>query len=328
MGVWGWVLLGLVWVLFFLLRVLPFLVLLLSPPWLLLLLLFCLLCLRCQLLLASLPLLLPLLFFNSLLWLLPFPLLPLLSPQLHLCFLCLLLLVFLWLLRFVHCPLLGSFGCSLLIPCVFSYAVWPCCFVSFSPFLCPYPCRVFSSRSCRIFFFLSFCLSFFGRYRHLLVLADYCLLLGSFSLFLFWFLPLLWFCPWFHWVLLLPLLLLFLLFLPRLLATLRLHLLLFPLLSPLGVLVFLLLLPGSWRVLALPPPSCGSILDFAGASGASNSPKDAFLQVGFDDSSVKGKKEGSTLGKAYLSKAFHDVALLMMSFFPHAKPASSSSSLE
>ena len=57
----------------------------------------CLLFLMCLLLLVSLVLS-PLLFLNSLLWLLPFHFLSLLSPQLHLR---LLLLVFLWLLRFV-----------------------------------------------------------------------------------------------------------------------------------------------------------------------------------------------------------------------------------
>ena len=57
---------------------------------------------------------------------------------------------------------------------------------------------------------------------------------------------------WFRWVLLLVLLLLLLLFFPHFLSSLRLHLLLIPLSSPLVLLVFLPLLLASWRVLALP----------------------------------------------------------------------------
>ena len=75
---------------------------------------------------------------------------------------------------------------------------------------------------------------------------------------------------------------------------------------------------------APPSASRGSILDFAGASGASDSPDDAFLYYGFDESLVKWEKEVPALGKADFSKAFHEVVSLITSFFPHAKPSSSS----
>ena len=51
-------------------------------------------------------------------------------------------------------------------------------------------------------------------------------------------------------------------------------------------------------------------MGFAGASGASDPPDDAFLYHGFDDSSVKGEKGESVLGKAHSSRAFHEVVTL------------------
>ena len=93
---------GLIWELLFLLHVfpplrllsllvLPFLWLLLSPLWLPLSLALCLRCLGCLVLLASLLLRSSVPFLHSLLWLLLFPFLHLLSPRFHLRFLCFLL---------------------------------------------------------------------------------------------------------------------------------------------------------------------------------------------------------------------------------------------
>ena len=133
-------LLVLVWVLLFLFHDLPFLVLLLLPPWLLLLLLFLPLCLRCQLRLASLLLLLsPLLFLTSFLWLLPFLFLYLLS-----CFFASFACSS-WFFcgssfsSAPPCSLLGSFSCSLLIPCTFSFAVWSAASSPFRPSVAPAP---------------------------------------------------------------------------------------------------------------------------------------------------------------------------------------------
>ena len=64
---------------------------------------------------------------------------------------------------------------------------------------------------------------------------------------------------------------------------------------------------------APPSTSCGSGFDFAGASGASDSPNDAFLYHGFDDFLEKGEKELPTLGKVDFSKAFHEVVSLITS---------------
>ena len=71
------------------------------------------------------------------------------------------------------------------------------------------------------------------------------------------------------------------------------------------------------------PPSAsrGSVFDFAGASDSHN---DTFLYRGFNDSSVKGEKELSAVGKADFFRAFHVVVSLITIFFPHAKPSSSS----
>ena len=74
--------------------------------------------------------------------------------------------------------------------------------------------------------------------------------------------------------------------------------------------------------------SLGSVFDFAGAFGTLDSHGDALPYFGFDDSSVKGEKEASVLGKVDFSRASHEVVLLITSFFPHAKPSSSPSSLE
>ena len=148
---------------------------------------FCLVFFLCQLLLASLLFISPLLFVAFLLWLLPFSFLPLLSPQLHLRFLRLLLLVFLWLLQFVRWPL--PLVCAtlstpwllqlpLFVPCLFSFAIWLCCFVFFSPFLCSSSRCAFSLHSCRLFCF-SFCLCFFSRYCCLLVFASDCFFFSS-----------------------------------------------------------------------------------------------------------------------------------------------------
>ena len=71
-----------------------------------------------------------------------------------------------------------SFPVSFLLP------AGPAASSPFLPSFCTCPCCVFSSRSCCLFFFLSFWLCFFGGYCRLLVLVDDRLLLGSFSLFL------------------------------------------------------------------------------------------------------------------------------------------------
>ena len=201
----------------------------------------------------------------------------------------------------------------LLIPCVFSFAVWPCCFISFSSFLCACPCCVFPSCSCCLFFFLYLWLCFFGGYGHFLVLADGRLLLGSSSLFPegayrfsgsscgFVGFPL---AP------------------PAPLSSLVSFGALGLLSSSSGVSVGLSASASGDAPLSA---SCGSGLDFAGASGASDSPDDTFLYHGFDDSLVKGEEAVSALGKAEVSKAFHEVVSLSTSFFPHAKPSSSSS---
>ena len=64
-----------------------------------------------------------------------------------------------------------------------------------------------------------------------------------------------------------------------------------------------------------------------GAPGSSD-PDDTFLYHNLDDSSVKEEKGEAALSKAAFSRAFHEVVSLITGFFPHAKPASSSSSAE
>ena len=105
-----------------------------------------------------------------------------------------------------------------------------------------------------------------------------------------------------------------------------------PLSSPLGFLPPLLM---SRLVSALPLRGVRLLLArvapffyFGGTSGSSESCDDTFLYRGFDDFLVKGGKESPALGKADFSRAFHEVVSLIMSFFSHAIPSSSSFSVE
>ena len=77
-------------------------------------------------------------------------------------------------------------------------------------------------------------------------------------------------------------------------------------------------------VSASDPPS--NSFPLASASGADFSDPCYFRD--FDDSSTKGEKESPALGKGESLKIFHEVVSLIMSFFPRAKSASPSSSLE